>query len=98
MTVPMEFDKPNIAVGGNLREFLALGCATGYFILEQLAYADGRADMISTLQHGQAPPDLVQPALLAPLIEEFGLQPWPDIEGRLAELDRQVGPYIRLPA
>jgi hypothetical protein len=98
MTVPMEFDRPNIVVGGDLREFLALGCTTGYVILEQLAYADGRAEMISTLQHHQPPPDPLDPALRAPLIEEFDLQPWPDVEGRLADLDRRVGPYIRLSA
>ncbi len=43
MTVPMQFHRPNIAVGSNLRGFLCLGCMIGYFNLEQLAY-----DYVST--------------------------------------------------
>jgi hypothetical protein len=34
MTVPMAFDAPNHIVGGILREFLGLGCRTGYRCLE----------------------------------------------------------------
>lgn len=32
------FDGPNIVVGANIEEFLALGWVYGYFGLEQLAY------------------------------------------------------------
>ena len=50
MTVPMAFDNPNHIVGGDLREFLALGCRTGYFCLERLAYRSDRGEVITRLQ------------------------------------------------
>lgn len=48
MTVPMCFDRPNRVVGRDLKEFLALGLRTGYFVLEQLQYSPER--MIARLE------------------------------------------------
>lgn len=38
MTIPMNFDQPNLVVGASLRDFLGLGTRLGYFCLEQLVY------------------------------------------------------------
>jgi hypothetical protein len=84
MTAPMAFTAPNHVVGGDLREFLALGCRIGYFGLERLAYSWGRQDLVSTLQTTTEP---AADPLLAALAAEFDLEPWPDVEARLAELE-----------
>lgn len=83
MTAPMAFDRPNLVLGAELREFLALGCHTGYFHLDRLAYGWGRAGMIAELS--SAPPPDGPP--LRRLIAEFGLRPWVDVERRLDELN-----------
>jgi hypothetical protein len=87
MTVPMAFDSPNHILGGDLREFLALGCRTGYLCLERLAYRWGHQETLTRLQTGQPPDDAEQAALLRHLTKEFGLQPWRDVERRVRELD-----------
>jgi hypothetical protein len=87
MTAPMAFTTPNHVVGGDLREFLALGCRIGYFGLERLAYSWGRQDLISTLQTTTEPvPDPHEQSLLEALVAEFDLEPWHDVKARLAEL------------
>ncbi|WP_461121173.1 hypothetical protein [Saccharothrix stipae] len=87
MTVPMAFTNPNHVVGGDVREFLALGCRTGYFNLDRLAYSWGRAELINALQTTTEPaPDPDERRLLTALVAEFGLEPWHDVEARLAEL------------
>ncbi|TVT38148.1 hypothetical protein FNH05_24485 [Amycolatopsis rhizosphaerae] len=87
MTVPMAFDTPNHVVGADLREFLALGCRTGYYALERLAYGWGRGELIAALQAAGPPGDgLEERHLLGALVIEFGLRPWPDVGERLAEL------------
>ncbi|MET0134294.1 MAG: hypothetical protein ABW215_11950 [Kibdelosporangium sp.] len=87
MTAPMAFTTPNHIVGGDLREFLALGCRIGYFRLERLAYSWGRQDLISTLQTTTEPTrDPNEQSLLEALVAEFDLEPWHDAETRLAEL------------
>jgi hypothetical protein len=38
MTVPMRFDRENLIVGADFRDFLALGMRFGFFCLEQVTY------------------------------------------------------------
>lgn len=85
MTAPMAFTSPNHVVGADLREFLALGCRIGYFRLERLAYSWGRQELISMLQT-TTEPDPAEQNLLAALVAEFDLEPWPNVEARLTEL------------
>ncbi len=92
MTVPMAFDAPNHVVGGDLVEFLALGCQVGYYRLDALAYSWGRPGIITTLRDARLAPGDDGAVLLGALIDEFGLRPWPDPGARLAELDaRHLG-------
>lgn len=85
MTVPMMFDVPNVVVGRDLEDFLALGCRYGYFGLEGLAYRlEATADEIV---RADAPAPAAELALLT---EHFALQPWPNVLGHLAELDRML--------
>lgn len=82
MTVPMQFDRPNVVLGQDLREFLSLGCASGYFQLEQLAYGSPTAALTPW---GEAKAD-EQLALLRDALE---LSPWPSVQPRLEELQQQ---------
>lgn len=84
MTVPMHFDQPNVAVGGTLREFLSLGCASGYFSLEQLAY--DYASTAAALMGKSTGDDPTTDQDLALLRERLGLTPWSDPRSRLDEL------------
>ncbi|MGQ0846125.1 MAG: hypothetical protein ACT4QF_18520 [Sporichthyaceae bacterium] len=80
MTVPMMWDRPNVVVGGNLQEFLSLGCRFGYFELEQLAYdLAGTAGAIQTAVEEDE-------VLLSELRRRLGLKPWPSVRTRLEEL------------
>jgi hypothetical protein len=79
MTVPLAAE-PNHVVGGSLREFLSLGCRQGWALLDQLAHDPRWAT--AWYQDAEVP---TFPALRT-LTELFGLEPWPDIAGRLAEL------------
>jgi hypothetical protein len=96
MTVPMAFDSPNHIVGVDMREFLALGQATGYFCLERLAYAWGRQALIAALEGVTADGDAREASLLGHLVAEFDLRPWPDVEGRLDQLDATYRPHLIL--
>jgi hypothetical protein len=106
MTVPMQFDAPNRVVGASLREFLALGCRTGYFHLEQLAYPRDRQDALSRLGTGHwdagwegwdgLEPAIAPVGLLAALTQEFDLAPWANAEQRLAELQARYLPVVQL--
>lgn len=91
MTVPMQFDDPNHVVAAGLPEFLALGCITGFNTLELLAYEHSRAEALEDLQNQRSRLDPEVAVLLRGLIEEFDLEPWPDVEGRLDELEAQYG-------
>ena len=86
MTVPMNFDLPNVIVGSNLEEFLSLGCRTGYFSLEQIVYDPN--DTILELQTGEYYPDMTgeEIRLLGLISDEFGSKPWQDPEERLRQL------------
>jgi hypothetical protein len=79
MTVPMNFDAPNVVVGNELRDFLALGLRTGYFVLEKLVYDHDAA--LTLLNEGF---DLEGPAraALASIRESFGLVPWTNVRAR----------------
>ena len=95
MTVPMA-DEKNYVVGESLFEFLCLGVRRGYFYLEQLAY--GREAAIMMLDEGAIGEAAVDETyLLNALRTEFGLRPWPEIEGRLRELEQRYAPVIRAP-
>jgi hypothetical protein len=109
MTVPMMFDKPNIIVGRSLLEFLCLGCSTGYFVLEQLAY-----DKVDTMELIQHPRRLFEDSygkgfsthksfqrekhLLEALIKDFDLRPWDRLEEQLDELQERYLPLLKLSA
>ncbi len=88
MVVPMAFERAHIIVGGNLREFLCLGCMCGYFGLEQLAY-----DWIDTIEWIKDPRSSKQYPeelrLLFALRQRFGLEPLADPYKRLKELRGQ---------
>ncbi len=106
MTVPMQFDAPNHVVGASLREFLALGCRTGYLHLEQLAYPWDRQDETSRLATGhwdagwegwaELEPSTAPVELLAALTEEFDLAPWANVEQRLTELQARYLSMVQL--
>ena len=88
MTVPMS-DYPNIIVGADLREFLALGCRFGYFSLEQLAYDfDNTTDLLLTrdFDSDATPADR---SLLTRLSDAFAVKPWDDPAARLETLAAQ---------
>lgn len=103
MTVPMQFHTPNHLVGASLREFLALGCRSGYYHLERLAYDWGRQQETSHLEHGEwagagwdgESEETTVLALLAALTKEFSLAPWPDVAQHLATLQASYLPAVR---
>ncbi len=96
MTVPMNFDQPNVIVGSNLKDFLSLGCRAGYFSLEQLVYDP--AGTILDLQTGEFYPDTTQHEieLLNLISAEFDVVPWRDPEKQLVELHSKFGASIEL--
>ncbi len=102
MTVPMQFDAPNHVLGVSLREFLALGCRTGYYHLERLAYGWGRQEETNHLERGHwagvgwdgEPEEPTVLALLAAVTQEFNLAPWPNVAQRLAELQTRYLPAV----
>jgi hypothetical protein len=108
MTVPMQFDAPNHVVGASLREFLALGCRTGYVQLEELSsrWEQGRLEVVSRLETGHwdvgwegwdgLEAAIAPVELLAALTQEFDLAPWANVEQRLAELQARYLPVVQL--
>ncbi|HET9394735.1 MAG TPA: hypothetical protein VFO36_01665 [Nitrospiraceae bacterium] len=96
MTVPM-CDTPNVIVGGNLKEFLALGCRFGYFSLEQLIYHPERT--LAELEAQHFDPELrpVERALLQRISAHFSVAPWSHPQHRLEELRSQHSGSIVLP-
>jgi hypothetical protein len=88
MTVPMS-ENPNIIVGENLREFLALGCRRGYFALDQLVYApaEGIREYSRDAYDAEASDEEMESLRL--IESTFRLAPWPDVRRRLAELRLQ---------
>ncbi len=98
MTAPMAMEHScNIVVGSNFIDFLSLGCRYGYFAIEQLAYDHDQT--VNRIQSGvhAFPNGANQDALLASIRNRVGLQPWPDVRSRLADLHSRLFPLIRLP-
>jgi hypothetical protein len=96
MTIPM-CDTPNMIVGANLEEFLALGCRFGYFALEQLVYK--RHATLQELALARFDPETGQGErlLLQRIASSFNLVPWTNPESRLAELDMLFTSSLQLP-
>lgn len=91
MTVPMQFDHPHLVLGQNLREFLALGCRIGYYVLEELCY-----DFEATCQRIEiANMDPAASQVLNGLEGHFGLQPIADPKTRLTELQTQYAKGLK---
>ncbi len=87
MTAPMNFDAPNLVVGANLREFLALGLRTGYFVLAELLYDREKWIGILATQNwmpGLRPEEI---GTLKAIEAEFDISPWTDPGTRLARLN-----------
>jgi len=89
MTVPMCPDTPNLALGDDLHEFLALGLPEGFFMLEALAYdrEKGRARLAARTD----PPE----GFMASLAKSFALTPWPDLATRLSALQTAHAAHMR---
>lgn len=96
MTVPM-CNTPNMVLGANLLEFLALGCRFGYFSLEQLIYEP--EETLQELEQFTVDEEMGadECALLRLLTEEFQLSPWPNPRQRLAELQAMFLSSLQLP-
>lgn len=96
MTVPMG-DTPNVIVGENLREFLALGCRFGYVALEHLVHQP--TETITVLKRRKYNEDATARDIrMLQLIERtFRLKPWTDPRKRLAELKRRFYKKLELP-
>lgn len=90
LTVPLA-DEPNQVVGASLPEFLALGCVTGYHF-DSLTF--DHYSMVEELQTTRTPDDPDRARLLNALTEEFDLEPWPDVAGRLDQLAAQYSTDI----
>ncbi len=97
MTVPM-CDTPNIILGANLKEFLALGCRYGYFALEQLVYQ--REETIRKLESARYDVEAEERelVLLKKIASAFALNPWTNPAQRLIELERTFAPSLLLPS
>lgn len=89
MTVPMCPDTPNLALGDDLQEFLALGLPEGFFMLEALAY--DRAKGLARLAARTGPPE----GFMATLARTFDLTPWQDPAQRLADLQSVHASHLR---
>ncbi len=110
MVVPCCVRAPRVVVGESLREFLALGCVTGFFHLEQLAYDRDEAltylfewDAFVRHTYCGAPPSAddqvrlaAQRELLGLLSSTFKLQPWPEPEMRLRRLQDALSSKMRV--
>ena len=96
MTVPMS-DDPNVIVGEDLRDFLALGCRAGYFGLEGLVHQPRAtiAELKRAAYDDEA--DKRQIRMLKTIATKFELKPWADPRRRLAELKRRFHATLELP-
>lgn len=94
MTVPMNWDRANLIVGAHLVEFLALGCESGYFVLEQLTYRLSEA--ARDIEAGALRPVEEGEELLARLRATFDVHPWRSVEPRLRELQDEFASTLEL--
>lgn len=94
ITVPMNFDSPNMVIAENIQEFLNLGCRYGYFALEQLCY-----DFESTVQN-IAEENVLDPEDqdLVFLSKEFGLLPLQKVGNRIEELNATYAALLQVEA
>ena len=96
MTVPMS-ESPNVVVGESLREFLALGCRTGYFGLEGLVHVP--EETLSALERGAYDPEAEEEErrLLTEISTTFKLTPWAKPRQRLRELHLRFHSLLERP-
>lgn len=86
LTAPMAFDAPNMVVGQNLEEFLALACSVGVTGLTEVCYRGGLAT---------APPVEPRPTTLHDhLLTALALDPPADPTARLKELQATYGDLL----
>jgi hypothetical protein len=96
MTVPMS-DDPNVVVGENIRDFLALGCRFGYFGLEGLVHEPHETiGALERLSYDDDA-DAGQIEMLKLVEATFRLQPWPRPKQRLAELKLRFHGSLEIP-
>ncbi len=92
ITVPMNFDAPNMVVGNSLREFLALGMTVGYFSLEKLVYEfEAGLTRIAEGFEFQGPAR----SAIEDIRETFALELWNDARNRLAFLNAKYAKALR---
>ena len=91
MTVPMQFDAPNLVLGADLAEFLSLGLSAGFFPLEGLVH--DRPATLARLDRGERLPSGARAAMKT-LTRTFGLRPLRDIGARLDALQAAHGPRL----
>lgn len=107
MTVPMNFGEENYIVGGDMQEFLGLGCQVGYTFLEQFTYSKDKSKEIEYFTHpdkwfAELQEDVSAEKvwkvknLLAVLRKELGLQPWDEVSQRLGHLQKQYMPLLNI--
>jgi hypothetical protein len=95
MTVPGSASA-NLIVGGDLTEFLRLGCRAGYGELDALTDdLDEAVGRIVAAEDEFDDLDESCQSLFDALCMEFGLVPWHEIETRLRELQREHGPKLQ---
>jgi hypothetical protein len=95
VTVPMDFDAPNVVVGESMQDFLGLVCLGSFDLPAQAAsigFARAEREIRALIQQeGRS-------ELLVMLQDRLGVQPWAHVEARLNELQaryaRFFGPSI----
>jgi hypothetical protein len=97
MTVPMNFDRSNLVVGANIRDFLGLGIRHGYFCLEQLTY--DRPHWVETLAQAHYANDLSASGIraLKAIEKAFQAKPWTAHDEHLTALQMEYGGRLLLP-
>ncbi len=96
-------DLPNIVVGENLIEFLALGCKAGYYLLDQLTATDApiysRNSLLKELELQKFDPEFEseERELLLSISATFNLKPWNNPSERLRELELKYANYLKIP-
>ena len=87
-------DTPNVILGFNLLDFLALGCRQGYFSLEQLIHNhDDQVEALDSAKHQEEISD-DEIRLLQSIVNGFDLKPWADHDTRLRELEDHFFSFI----
>jgi hypothetical protein len=108
MTRPTAFGNENLIVGDSIWEFLSLGYHIGYFEIESLhldhlnntniQQAFAAVAGLPTSNYGSPPFFQDSPTAFARLSDlrvRFQLSPWPDVPGRLKQLNDAHIPQLR---